>query len=194
LAILNSKIDLLMQTELTEQQAELISAIQNSSQRLSKLNRNLLLLAKIDNQQFGQREAIDLTSVIDVFVNQLDEVIQQNQLNIQFDRHEQVTLHANRVLIEILISNLLTNAIRYAPHHSSILFSITQDQFYIENEGKAFKNPSSLFNRFSKEDQSTFGTGLGLALVKQICMELSYGVDYTYVDNRHRFSITFQRY
>jgi signal transduction histidine kinase len=192
LAILNSKIDLLMQTELTEQQAELISAIQNSSQRLSKLNRNLLLLAKIDNQQFGQREAIDLTSVIDVFVNQLDEVIQQNHLKIQFDKHEQVTLHTNRVLIEILISNLLTNAIRYAPHHSSILVSITQDQFYIENEGKAFKNPSSLFNRFSKEDQSTFGTGLGLALVRQICLELSYKVDYTYLNNRHRFSITFQ--
>ncbi|NBW35054.1 MAG: sensor histidine kinase [Cytophagia bacterium] len=192
LAILNSKIDLLMQTELTEQQAELISAIQNSSQRLSKLNRNLLLLAKIDNQQFGQREAIDLTSVIDVFVNQLDEVIQQNQLKIQFDKHEQVTLHANKVLIEILISNLLTNAIRYAPHHSSILVSITQDQFYIENEGKAFKNPSSLFNRFSKEDQSTFGTGLGLALVKQICMELSYKVDYNYANNRHKFSIIFK--
>jgi signal transduction histidine kinase len=193
LAILNSKIDLLMQTELTEQQAELISAIQNSSQRLSKLNRNLLLLAKIDNQQFGQRETIDLTSVIDVFVNQLDEVIQQNQLKIQFDKHEQVTLHANRVLIEILISNLLTNAIRYAPHQSSILVSITQDQFYIENEGKAFKNPSSLFNRFSKEDQSTFGTGLGLALVKQICMELSYAVTYSYTNQNHRFTVLFNK-
>ncbi|GCC50277.1 sensor histidine kinase [Chryseotalea sanaruensis] len=193
LAVLNSKIDLLMQTELTEYQAELISSIQNSSQRISKLNRSLLLLAKIDNQQFGERENIDFTNVVDGLINQLKEVMEQHNLSVHFLQHDRVILHANKVLIEILVSNLLTNALRYAPHHSKINVSITQEQFYIENDGQAFKNASSLFNRFSKEDQSTFGTGLGLALVKQICQELSYAITYTYLDSKHRFTILFSK-
>lgn len=191
LAVLNSKIDLLMQTDLTEYQAELISSIQNSSQRISKLNRNLLLLAKIDNQQFGKRETVDFTGVVDILIKQLEEVILQHHLHIHFQQHDQVILHANKVLIEILVSNLLTNALRYAPHHSKITISIAQGQFYIENDGQAFKNASSIFNRFSKEDQSTFGTGLGLSLVKQICLELSYSITYTYSNSRHRFTILF---
>lgn len=193
LAILNSKIDLLMQTDLTEYQAELIGSIQNSSQRISKLNRSLLLLAKIDNQQFGERESVDFTKIVDGLINQLKEVIEQHDLNIQIQQHDRVILHANKILIEILVSNLLTNALRYAPHHSKINVSITQEQFYIENHGQTFKNPSSIFNRFSKEDQSTFGTGLGLALVKQICLELSYSVEYNYITDRHRFSILFNQ-
>jgi signal transduction histidine kinase len=193
LAILNSKIDLLMQTELTEYQAELIGSIQNSSQRISKLNRSLLLLAKIDNQQFAERESVDFTKIADGLINQLKEVIEQHDLNIQFQQHDLVIVNANEILIEILVSNLLTNALRYAPHHSKINVSITQEKFYIENDGQAFKNPSSIFNRFSKEDQSTFGTGLGLALVKQICLELTYSVEYTYADDKHRFSVLFNQ-
>lgn len=192
LAILNSKVDLLMQTELTEYQAELIGSIQNSSQRLSKLNRNLLLLAKIDNQQFGLREEVNFTDALNGFLKQLDEVIEQHHLTISFFEQNQVTLSANKVLIEILISNLLTNAIRYAPAKSQIGINLTQKFFYIENEGKEFKDSHSLFNRFSKEDQSTLGTGLGLALVKQICKELAFKVNYLYIEGKHRFIIEFQ--
>lgn len=193
LAILNSKIDLLMQTELTEYQAELIGSIQNSSQRISKLNRSLILLAKIDNQQFGERESVDFTKIIDSLIDQLKESIEQHGLSIHFLQHDQVTLHANKVLIEILVSNLLINALRYAPLQSKVNIGIAQDKFYIENDGQAFKNASSIFNRFSKEDQSTFGTGLGLALVKQICLELYYSVEYTYTNEKHRFSVVFNQ-
>jgi signal transduction histidine kinase len=191
LAILNSKIDLLMQTDLTEYQAELISSIQNSSQRISRLNRSLLLLAKIDNQQFAIRENVDFTNIVDALIKQLDEVILQHHLNIHVQQSNLVILHANKALIEILVSNLLTNALRYAPHHSQINVNITQEQFYIENDGKPFKNATSIFNRFSKEDQSTFGTGLGLSLVKQICLELGYSVNYSYTNFKHRFTISF---
>lgn len=193
LAVLNSKIDLLMQTELTEYQAELIGSIQNSSQRISKLNRSLLLLAKIDNQQFGERESINFTKIVDGLIDQLKEVIEQHDLNIHFQQHDRVMLHANKILIEILVSNLLTNALRYAPHHSKINISITQEQFYIENDGQTFKNASSIFNRFSKEDQSSFGTGLGLALARQICLELSYSINYEYIGSKHRFMVFFYK-
>lgn len=59
LAIFQSKLDLLLQQqELTESQAEIIQDLYQMTSRISRLNRNLLLLAKIDNAQFAKSENI----------------------------------------------------------------------------------------------------------------------------------------
>ena len=191
LAILNGKIDLLMQTNLNEYQADLIGAIQNSTARLSKLNKNLLLLAKIDNQQYNTKEAVNLSAVITNLLEQFEEAIQQRSLKLVRTLDGEILIQSNKSLMEILMSNLLTNAIRYSPTGSTITILLTPQNFIIENEGTPFKNPASIFNRFSKEDQSSAGTGLGLALVKQICNELSFDITYAYQQGRHSFTLRF---
>ncbi len=191
LAILNGKIDLLMQTELSEYQAELIGSIQHSTARLSKLNRNLLLLAKIDNQQYNSKESINLSSVITALLDQFEEAIQQRSLQLSSALDTKVLIKSNKALVEILMSNLLTNAIRYSPAGSVIRLKLTASTFTIQNDGTPFKNPASIFNRFSKEDQSSAGTGLGLALVKQVCSELGFDIRYAHQQGRHIFTLRF---
>jgi signal transduction histidine kinase len=66
LAIMQSKSEILLQSEnLTKNQVEQIRTIYQSVQRLSKLNKTLLLLAKIENRQFKDLETIEVNKVIE---------------------------------------------------------------------------------------------------------------------------------
>jgi len=61
LAIIRSKLDLLINSEeLTEDTANLLAAITEASERLSQMNKNLLLLTKIDNNQFPEQTEINI--------------------------------------------------------------------------------------------------------------------------------------
>ena len=65
LAVFQSKLDLLLQQPgLTGSQAEIIQGLYDNVTRLARLNRNLLLLAKIDNRQYRQTEEIDLVAFL----------------------------------------------------------------------------------------------------------------------------------
>jgi signal transduction histidine kinase len=65
LAVFQSKVELLMQTNpLTSEQAALITEAEQAVQRMNKLNKTLLLLAKIDNNQFSETETIVLEALI----------------------------------------------------------------------------------------------------------------------------------
>ena len=64
LAIIRSKLDLLMQEDLDEKQLKLISDLYQLSTRISHLNRNLLLLAKIENVQYSATEMVDITKLL----------------------------------------------------------------------------------------------------------------------------------
>ena len=67
LAIVNTKLELLIQSEnFTEAQMQNIQTIHNEINRLSKLNKSLLLLTKIDNHQFEEKEEVDIVKIIKV--------------------------------------------------------------------------------------------------------------------------------
>ncbi len=60
LAIFQSKLDLLLQTNLSEEQAEVMQSLLYASSRLTKLNKALLLLSKIDSRQFIETDTVDV--------------------------------------------------------------------------------------------------------------------------------------
>lgn len=192
LAVLSGKLDMLIQTNLTEQQAELIQSIQDSALRLSRLSKNLLLLAKIENNQFHEMEEIDGESLLTNLLKQFDDSIHQKNLIIRLRYPAQrVRTVFNKVLFEILVSNLLSNAIRYAPTNSTISIDGSSQHFAIKNEGEALKKPQAVFDRFARENTTQNGTGLGLAIVKKICDQLGYRIRYGYEDGQHTFEVLF---
>jgi two-component system sensor histidine kinase QseC len=83
LAVIKGKIDMLMQTQLSEKQAELIYVMQDAAGRMARLNRNLLLLAKIENQQFLDQESINLQTLLEKMVNQFQEQLEQKQSDVE---------------------------------------------------------------------------------------------------------------
>jgi len=119
LAIFQSKLDLLMQDDaLTEEQATLVKDLINVNQRLSKLNKSLLLLSKIESGQFIDKESIDVAQVLRDSISNYLELTGTGSINIL--EASPYILQGNRTLIEILINNLVRNAFQHTSHCDQI--------------------------------------------------------------------------
>ena len=192
LAIIRSKLELLInQPDLTEKAAYMLGDITEANDRLSQMNRTLLLLAKIENNQFPDTEEIKISQILkqtlDNFKRHYDE-FPVLIMNIE----DNALINANRSLIEILISNLLNNAIIHNQEKGKINITLQSSQLIIENTGLPLViNPEELFERFKKSSYQNKTTGLGLALVKQICQLYHYGLVYEYENGWHRLKVNF---
>lgn len=194
LAIIRSKVDLLMeQPELSVDSAGLITEIAEANNRLSKLNQALILLSKIQNNQFIGRTEVDLSRLIHKNINSLNAYYIDNLPAIDFENDEEFFLTANLELMDILCGNLLRNAVIHNVPGGTVSISLTSSQLTIKNTGLPLTiDAQLLFERFrTAGDQTKKTTGLGLAIVKQICELHGYRVSYHYHDQWHTISIAF---
>lgn len=118
LAIFQSKLELLMQQpDISKQQAEIIGELGQTISRLSKLNRNLLLLAKMENKQFDMGENIDIVKLVKDLLPSLDAITDSDKIKLDLATDE-LMVKANRPLVESMMSNLVVNAVRHnAPNY-----------------------------------------------------------------------------
>lgn len=191
LAVINSQVDMLMQTPLTETQAQYIYSLQDTMGKMARINKSLLLLAKMDNQQFPTQEMIDAYPVVKKLIEQFTDQCKQKKLTINLNGPGPFIILINPVLLDILFSNLLSNAIKYSTSGATIQLTFQHRIFTISNPGKAFAHPDKLFNRFHQENLAESGTGLGLSIVKKICDINNFKITYTYQEDHHQFKIGF---
>ncbi|HEY4208478.1 MAG TPA: HAMP domain-containing sensor histidine kinase [Puia sp.] len=196
LAILQSKLELLMQTSsLTEQQAELINAMDETNRRIVRLNKSLLLLAKIENRQYDSIESVSLESLCQRILQQFQLHTDEMDIEVAGKFQPNARVQANPQLLDILVSNLLSNAIRYNRTHGQIFITAENESLTVENTGANFAlDPDRIFERFQKQSNNTGkdeGTGLGLAIVRNICYLYNYQVSYSFAGSWHVFRIDF---
>jgi signal transduction histidine kinase len=194
LAIIRSKLELLIsEPNLTERQASLLSDITDANERLSQMNRTLLLLAKIENNQFPGVEQINISLLI-VQVIETYKKHYENFPRLLTNIEDNTIVPANRSLIEILVTNLVKNAIIHQSAGGRISISLIGLRLVIENPGSPSDiAPSELFDRFKKGSHNLKTTGLGLAIVKQICNLYQYAVSYDYENGLHRVTVNFNK-
>jgi signal transduction histidine kinase len=195
LSIIKSKLELLFQSEnLTDKQAENIRAIYEATTRLSKLNYSLLLISRIQNQQYAFTGQVDLAGITDKFLLHFQEIIDQK--NIRIDRHynSAVSLKMNPDLAEILISNLLGNAIKHNIENGWVSVALDNTALVITNTGhKPAFNPNDLFKRFRKGDLSEDSSGLGLSIVSKIAALYNMDIEYLLEGNIHTLRLVFNK-
>ncbi len=194
LAIFQAKLEILLQQpELTERQAEIIHDLFQMTSRLSRLNRNLLLLAKIENSQYDLNENINLDAFVDQLMPSLETV--SGQLHIIRQHPQQpVYVRANSALLESLVNNLFVNAVRHNIPGGTIKVSVDAETFSVENTSdEPSLSPSHIFNRFYRPVQNKGGNGLGLAIAKAICDCHGWKIRYTYSDGLHCFTVDFSQ-
>jgi signal transduction histidine kinase len=196
LAIYQSKLELLMQTSpLSEEQAELINVLDDTNRRLIKLNKSLLLLTKIENNQYQDVYDVEITALCKKLIQQLQSHAQEKNIVIHGDFPDTIVVRVNNVLIEILIGNLLSNAIRYNIDNGTIVVRTERDALVIGNTGVPVPLSSDkVFTRFYKQTGpagSEDSTGLGLAIVKNICTLYNYTISYAFIEGRHTFRLGF---
>lgn len=194
IAIMLSKLDLLMQEEMNERQMTLVADLYQLSNRMSHLNRNLLLLAKIENAQYADMENIDIAEMLSVSLPMYSALQNSVSLNIEDQRSKHCKqLLANPILTECLLKNLIVNAIRHSKTDGEVRIRLENNSLTVSNssEGRGALNADILFQRFRSGDAKNKGNGLGLAIVKAICDFHHWTVRYDFEEERHRFIVSY---
>ena len=193
LAVINSKLDVLIQDEsINEQQMNQLQGIYQALDRLSKLNYSLLLLTRIGNNQFTQTENIPLDKIVKEKLIQFEELTESRRLKVTTDITPAI-ICCNKELLDILLNNLLNNAIRYNLENGEIFILVSTNKLVIANSSPIPALDEKLvFQRFYRHnDTQQEGNGLGLSIVKQICNDAGFSIEYLYQDSRHQFHIHF---
>ncbi len=192
LAIIRGKLELLLNTNIDDRQAKLIISAHNSLETLSKMSHSLTLLSKLDNQEFASPEAINISNRLKDNLFAFQELIEMKHLHLQKAIAENVVIHIHPVLADILINNLLSNAIRHNQKEGRIQIKLTNEYLEIANTGKPLGIlPEEMFIRFKKNNQSADSVGLGLSIVQQICKQSNIRIHYEYSDGNHHFKLSF---
>lgn len=194
LAIAINKLEIVFeQGDLTKQQAEQLDQALGNLERLKRLNRSLLLISKIENDQYSQRENLDIHVLLEEVISNYSEMADHKNIDLRLSSAEKVLQSINPDLGYILFSNLIKNAIIHGDSNSAILMELTKNHFIINNysENQSFEN-EPIFERFQKFNNSSNSTGLGLAISKTIAEQNGFRLEYSFINNQHRFILNFE--
>lgn len=192
LSIIRSKLDMMIQEEdLSQKQSELAKEAYSSIKKLSGLNKSLLLLAKIENQQFHNKEKMNLTKKVEEKIEQFRELWQGSHITITTFLHE-TSCFMNPELLDILLNNLFSNASNHNIPRGFIKIKLTKNKLTVSNTGSpAPLDETKLFIRFYKTSVNSNRNGLGLSIIKQIAKASGIDVMYKYAENTHSFTVSF---
>ncbi len=192
LAIMRGKLELLLESNITDEQAKLIMSAHDAIERLARTNSALALLTKLENREFQNAQPLDMSLIIARVADSFKELVEMKALSWQMSIDKHVTIKLNADLAEILLMNLLSNAIRHNVPNGTVEVRLSGDSLRITNTGAPPDVPTEqLFERFRKSNQSGDSTGLGLAIVRRICEVSGYQASYTYADGLHHITVSF---
>lgn len=192
LAIIKNKLDILLQDQdLTEKQYRIAEDINKALTRSSRINKNLLLLAKIDNNQFDHSETIFFDQLLHQSIEILEEHFEQKNISATESISNDVQVNGNSILTEILINNLIINAIRHTSPGGSVSIELNQSYFEVSNSGTEKLNTETLFKRFSKFSADNNGSGLGLSIIQEIGRLHQWMISYRFEKGLHIFTVKF---
>ena len=192
LAITLNKLELLANDpSLNEKQLIQLSEVKQSLMRMTHLNKSLLMLTRIENQQYKEAKQVSFLSLTTDIIEDLSDLIAFKALEVNTEEINDFQVEMNPDLARILVSNLLRNAIKYTEKGGNIHILIEENCFQVKNTAKdAIRlDPSKTFQRFHKEQQDATSTGLGLAIVKSIAESYHLKVYYTFEEEKHCFQV-----
>ncbi len=119
---------LLQDETLNETQARQLAIVAQSARRMARLNQSLLLLSKIENNQFSERKKLELKPLVEKKLAWLEDFIAEKQLVVHTDLRDK-TLEINSFLAETLVSNLLANAVKHNLVGGSLRILLDEKKF-----------------------------------------------------------------
>lgn len=194
LAIAIAKLELLLEEEqLQAHQAEKLAEILEITERLVRLNKSLLLLTKIENRQFLNTQTVSINAITQRTIDELRELSQFRNLTIQLKENAHITTKMDPALAEILVLNLLKNAISHnRTKTGDITIELNKDIFSICNTGTDTPlEASEIFTRFYKSPSDKENSGLGLAIIKAVTDLYGIQIRYAFKTGQHCFEIHF---
>jgi signal transduction histidine kinase len=159
-----------------QQQKLLLSALSETN-RLNILTNNILLASQMEEKTFQrENEQLNLADIVETAVSDYKNRFPQRKIEASADKD--LYIDGDELLMQIALSNLIDNALKYAPKESPVYIDLMEDEDYIqikvsdEGPGIADEEKRKIFQKFyrsgSENTRKAKGTGLGLYLTKKI--------------------------
>ena len=155
----------------------ILSKIESETNQIQDIIENLLMLTRYTKENIKQTyKPCSLESILLDTIGKSDANLKAKDLHLHIQKIENMELNANEILINIIFSNLIDNAIKYTPNGKNIYISLYKKDghvhFIIKDEGIGIPQEKieKITDRFYRVDESRNksikGFGLGLSIVK----------------------------
>lgn len=185
LGIINGFSELVELEQDEQKRNEYIKIIQSETQQINRLVLAMLDLYKLESQNVTLNlEEIDLLDIVDDELDSMNYLVEKKNVSL-ITSLTSAPLKADRFKMEMVISNFISNALRYTEDGKTISIVLDEHHFSIENEGAHIpeEDLEKIWLTFHKVDKARNapGTGLGLAICKAILdlHHFDYGVKNT---------------
>ncbi|WP_288447845.1 HAMP domain-containing sensor histidine kinase [uncultured Chryseobacterium sp.] len=193
LAIVINKIDLMiLNDDLDKKNLTFLTEVKNDLRRMVGLNKSLLMLSKIENSQFNKTSDVDFNGMIAQLVQSYEDFIAFKRIEVNIIEKGRFTADFNQDLADILLSNLLKNAVKYNHEEGILQIIVENNRITFQNSGIAVPlDKSRIFNRFYKQAADHTSTGLGLSIIKTIVKQYpGWEIRYAFEGTMHYFILT----
>jgi signal transduction histidine kinase len=166
-------------SNLTSEQQSFLTIIQRNADRLHHLVGDLLLVAEADGGRLAlDLQEVDLNTLASTCVESAGPAADTRQIELTLDRGATSRIRGDRIRLEQMMDNLISNAIKFTPVGGRVAVRTSSNVdaalFEVSDTGPGIAAPDQahLFDRFFRTrgaiDQAIKGTGLGLAITKAI--------------------------
>ncbi|MEM7707268.1 MAG: ATP-binding protein [Pseudomonadota bacterium] len=160
-----------------EDDTHILDRMDYESERLNELIEQILSFARLNASQEITRQTTDISDLLKTIIDDALVEIGDNDVGVEFQGPERLTLRVNAGLIHSALENVLRNAVRYTPQGKSALVTLTQSNEYatvdVEDQGPGVPDDAleKLFDPFFQVDESRSpqngGSGVGLAIARR---------------------------
>lgn len=192
LAICRNRLEMLMEDDsLSENQLTELIKTHQTLEHITKLNRSLLLLTKIDNGQFTDTKPLELNALLKQYLEDYQEVYDYRKIEVNMVEEGTFHVTMNESLAVALLTNLLKNAFVHNIDEGHIRIILTTQNITFRNTGAGQPLDSShIFERFYQGNKKEGSTGLGLAIADSICRLQHLNLRYYFEQGKHCFEIS----
>lgn len=193
LAVLGGRIDWMLDNDsLGEESVGELVQMKRELGHIVRLNKTLLLLTKIDNDQFPDQTDVNLSSMVLSQKELYEEIFSSKRISCSVQvPDEPVIIRMNETLASILVTNIIKNAFVHSPEGGTVALTLTENELVVANSGDSPLDQSRIFDRFYQGAKKDDSTGLGLALAKTIANRNGLRLTYSYENGMHLFRIGF---
>lgn len=188
------RMEVMLQDEsLSKDLWQQLQQVEQAARKLSRLNKALLLLTKIENRQYPQTEIIDLANLVKSLVPEYRSLAEARNISMDLNIESGAVIEMNPELAEMMLRNLFSNAIKHNVKEGRVDIEVNSNRMAIRNTGpEPAGNLNDYFERFRKQDPSSDSLGLGLPIVLAITKASNHTISYYYKDGAYVIELGYE--